>query len=112
MVARVNDIVRPAEFVIVPGPLMVEPVTVSTVFRSDESVAVLLLVSDSAPIGSDESRLATVPDKDRVPAPEMLPAFWFSVPPETLSVRPVGTLIVPMLVKLGVVPDCVMLKLP
>ncbi len=43
-------------------------------------------------------------ERASVPAPPSVPALWFSVPPLTEKVRPAPIVIVPVFVKLGVVP--------
>src|SRR6478735_89148 len=80
--------VFPVGLVSFPGPLMVELYEVNPV------VAVLKSVPKFAVIVLNESR----------PEPAIAPLLWFRVPLLMVQVRPEPMLMVPVLVKLGVVP--------
>src|SRR5262249_4274511 len=60
-----------------------------------------------------ELNVAVVWVRARVPAPVTVPGlFWVRLPPTTVNVRPLGTVMVPALVKLGLVPDWMTLRSP
>ena len=106
--------VWPATFVSVPSPLSVDAMSVSAVLPVFSVVATLAVDDDSvsaATAGDAPLKAAVVPLSVSVPAPPMVePTSSVNVPPATVIVRPVLTVIVPLFVKLGVVPLCVSVR--
>lgn len=105
----------PAALVTVPGPLRVELESESATVPVPRLGVRLRVVevSESAAGAIGAVTAAVAPLRARVPAPVMEPAEWPKLPlPLIVSACPAPIVMAPVLVKLGVVPLCTMLRLP
>src|SRR5215831_8462435 len=106
----------PAALVKLPGPLIVallKSQAVAAVLRSGVVVTVPLLTVRLASVWAKARvTLAALVTSSVLPAPPRVPALWLNDPTETFTVRPEAMAMSPVFVKLGVVPDCEMVKLP
>ena len=131
-VPPVTVIVWPLAFVSVPVPLIVDVVNdkaVVAVVRPAGSVSVepdvvsapsvkgvvnvaVDVVTLSPPSVKAGVMVAVVPVRASVPAPPSVPLDTATVPPLMVKTRPAPIVIVPVVVKLGLVPDCVIVRSP